>query len=134
MNCSRPGCETKARTKGLCHKCYNRKWHADKRAAGMEARASQYTPEQVRDKNLRNLYPELGGLEGFNALAIKQGGVCAICHRPPTDRKRRLHVDHDHKTGRIRGLLCLHCNVMLGKARDSVPILENAIRYLTPDS
>lgn len=133
-SCSTDGCQTIARTEGLCHKCYNRKWHADRRAAGAEARRCAYTPEQVRDRNLRNLYPDLGGLVGFDAIVAAQGGVCAICHRPPTDKKRRLHVDHDHKTGRIRGLLCLHCNVMLGKSRDCRETLLSAVEYLDKSS
>ena len=48
----------------------------------------------------------------YEALLDKQSGVCAICHRAPS--KRRLHVDHNHKTGEIRGLLCYHCNRGLG--------------------
>jgi len=43
---------------------------------------------------------------------------------------RRLAMDHDHKTGFIRGLLCHQCNVMLGAARDNVAVLASAIRYL----
>lgn len=41
-----------------------------------------------------------------------------------------LHVDHDHETGLIRGLLCHHCNTLLGHAKDSVDVLEAAIVYL----
>ncbi len=37
-----------------------------------------------------------------------QGGGCALCGSPP--RTRQLHIDHDHKTGRVRGLLCFRCN------------------------
>lgn len=44
----------------------------------------------------------------YDRLLTKQNGVCAICGRPPKTRK--LHIDHDHKTGRIRGLLCVRCN------------------------
>jgi hypothetical protein len=84
--------------------------------------------------NLRHLYPTLGGLDGFNAMLAVQGGVCKICSRPPRDKKKRLHVDHCHKTGKIRGLLCLHCNVMIGKAEDDPKRLERAAAYLTSQS
>jgi len=84
--------------------------------------------------NLRHLYPTLGGLAGFNAMLAAQGGVCKICNRPPRDKKKRLHVDHCHKTGKIRGLLCLHCNVMIGKAEDDPKRLERAAAYLTSQS
>jgi hypothetical protein len=44
----------------------------------------------------------------YEALLAAQGGGCAICGNPP--KTRRLHVDHDHKTGKVRGLLCHRCN------------------------
>jgi hypothetical protein len=50
----------------------------------------------------------------YDRLLAAQGGVCAICERPP--KTRRLHVDHDHKSGKVRGLLCFTCNrYVLGK-------------------
>lgn len=61
-----------------------------------------------------------------------QGGVCAICLGPPAegDRGDRLHVDHDHVTGEVRGLLCSHCNTALGKFRDDPARLRRAAEYL----
>jgi hypothetical protein len=44
----------------------------------------------------------------YEALLAAQGGVCALCGKPP--KTRRLSVDHDHKTGTVRGLLCFRCN------------------------
>lgn len=44
----------------------------------------------------------------YEAMLTAQGGGCAICHRPP--KTRRLHIDHDHKTLTVRGLLCHRCN------------------------
>jgi len=53
-------------------------------------------------------------LDAYHAMLYAQGGGCAICKRPP--KTRRLHVDHDHATGKIRGLLCFTCNrYVLGK-------------------
>lgn len=65
----------------------------------------------------------------YDALFKKQGGVCAICKLPP-DKNRRLAVDHDHKTGRIRGLLHTGCNIGLGCFKDSTKLLRAAILYL----
>lgn len=59
-----------------------------------------------------------------------QCGRCAICCRPQTDFKRKFNVDHDHKTGEIRALLCGNCNMLLGMAKDDPEILQEAIKYL----
>ena len=71
-------------------------------------------------------------IEDYNALERHQGGVCAICRRPPTNRP--LAVDHDHGTGKNRGLLCFNCNGGLGLFRDDIDILEAAILYLKKHS
>ncbi|MFE7237231.1 endonuclease VII domain-containing protein [Streptomyces sp. NPDC057580] len=69
------------------------------------------TPElKLRDK----LQREYGiTLEQYHLLLAAQNGVCAICEIAPTEKKR-LHVDHCHKTGRVRALLCVVCNTQLG--------------------
>lgn len=58
-----------------------------------------------------------------------QGGVCAICLRAK-GTTRALSVDHDHKTGEVRGLLCRPCNDMLGHARDDPNFFGRAMNYL----
>ena len=67
--------------------------------------------------------------EEYERLLTDQNGVCAICHEPE-QVWQGLSVDHDHETGKVRGLLCHKCNPLLGYARDNVNILENAINYL----
>lgn len=65
-------------------------------------------------------------------MLTQQGGRCGICasaEAGPT-KNRVFRVDHDHATGKVRGLLCVHCNSLLGYARDSVPNLVAAIGYL----
>jgi hypothetical protein len=70
-------------------------------------------------------------LKEYERLYISQNGMCAICHRPETVKGRLfLAVDHNHKTGRVRGLLCSHCNMALGSFGDSLQNLFSAIRYL----
>jgi hypothetical protein len=61
----------------------------------------------------------------FDALLAKQGFLCPICVRRPA-----VHVDHDHVTGRVRGILCEMCNGGLGQFRDNPQSIENAIEYL----
>ena len=66
----------------------------------------------------------------YNEMLTKQNGKCAICGDPPTGIKKSLCVDHDHKTGKIRSLLCDNCNNGLGRFRDSIKNLNKAIKYL----
>jgi hypothetical protein len=68
--------------------------------------------------------------EEYDAMAAMQENACAICESECATGYR-LAVDHEHETGRIRGLLCMHCNAGIGNLRDSVPRLQAAIRYLS---
>lgn len=65
----------------------------------------------------------------YDELCRLQGGVCAICGRAPKAGKH-LHVDHDHETGEVRGLLCFSCNVGIGNFGNDVERLQRAIDYL----
>lgn len=69
--------------------------------------------------------------EEYNKMFIIQNHACAICKTPFNDENdKKEHIDHCHKTGIVRGLLCHACNKILGFARDDVNILEQAILYL----
>jgi hypothetical protein len=59
-----------------------------------------------------------------------QSGICPICKLSLEEGTGKVHVDHDHKTGKIRDLLCRRCNIMIGLAQDNREILAAAIRYL----
>ena len=63
-----------------------------------------------------------------DALFISQGSKCKICDA--IESTQRWHIDHDHKTNKIRGILCFRCNHLLGNARDDVNVLRNAMNYL----
>lgn len=68
----------------------------------------------------------------YDEMLLSQAGVCAICHQPTNHKKhKRLSVDHDHATGKVRGLLCHTCNVGLGAFKDDVARLTAAIAYLS---
>lgn len=68
-------------------------------------------------------------LEDYNKMLAMQSGVCMICGQEESNGKR-LAIDHDHKTGAVRGLLCNHCNIGLGKFFDDPSLLTAAINYL----
>jgi hypothetical protein len=70
--------------------------------------------------------------EAYFVLRMVQGNKCAICGKLPisTGNRQRLHVDHDHVTGRVRGLLCPDCNRGLGSFHDNPGFLTQAAAYL----
>ena len=69
-------------------------------------------------------------LEQWNEMFQAQGGRCAICGTHQCSTKKSFSVDHCHKTGKVRGLLCQNCNTALGKFKDDEELLHSAIRYL----
>lgn len=87
----------------------------------------------------RYAFKSLYGLsiEEYHAIRAQQGDACAICRRSEPNGRVSEHsvefwlaVDHDHKTGRVRGLLCGGCNRGLGQFQDDVELLQKAIAYL----
>lgn len=73
--------------------------------------------------------------EQYDAMVVAQEGRCAICRcaEPGGNGGKHWHIDHDHATGRVRGVLCSECNTGLGKFKDDPNLLEAAVRYLTID-
>jgi hypothetical protein len=81
--------------------------------------------DEIRDKNRERRF----GLtaDAFLALRTAQGGACAICRAPGLSM---LSIDHDHTTGKVRGLLCGTCNFMVGHGKDDPALLRAAADYL----
>jgi hypothetical protein len=98
--------------------------HPERAAAKLREWHARH-PEYAQDAHLRRYYGITKAQ--YDALLEAQGGVCALCLRPPG--KRRLNVDHDHETGRVRGLLCTICNRILGWIEQE-GFLERALPYL----
>lgn len=108
-------------------------WRAKNADHVKEQARREYLRKKVsgerRDYQLRKLYGIT--LERYNEMLVAQGGGCAICGGGPSGKSTDwLHVDHDHTTGAVRGLLCQHCNHGLGKFSDSPERLEAAAAYL----
>lgn len=98
-----------------------------------ESRKKYYgRPEIKRKFRNESLKKQFGlTIEEFDKMNLKQNGLCAICSRNErSERNKHLAVDHCHKNGAIRGLLCSNCNRALGLLEDSVEILKKAIDYL----
>lgn len=85
-------------------------------------------------RHMANNVPSKYGItrDDYRRLWRGQGGLCAICRQPErSSRNRLLAVDHSHTTGRVRGLLCSHCNRAIGLFDDNPATLTQAVEYLT---
>lgn len=73
-------------------------------------------------------------LSQYHVLLQGQNHKCKICGDYVETYSRSTHVDHDHKTGKVRGILCNNCNTGIGKFRDDTTILQKAIDYLNENN
>lgn len=122
-----------------CQRARTREWNAANRdrIKQRNAAARLADPERKR-RDHRQFWLRAYGLdeEAYQALLVAQNYVCAICQSPETwiDARtgdpRRLAVDHCHKTGKVRGLLCGSCNRGIGQFRDDPSLLKRASVYL----
>lgn len=156
-NCSR--CKTplpEGRADCYCKPCraaYHRGWRAgleQVQERTCEVCGATYTPKQrrndydrycskqchwrsraVRDARLRRRYGI--SADDYDRILAEQGGGCAFCGKRPEEQTRYdefLHVDHDHVTGRVRGLLCDQHNLLLGRWGDDPALLRRVVAYL----
>jgi hypothetical protein len=88
--------------------------------------------EQYRNTYVKRVFNIT--LEEYNKMFEDQDGCCAICGIHQKDLKRTLFVDHNHETGKIRGLLCGTCNMAIGFLKDDTGVLQNAIDYLNKNN
>jgi hypothetical protein len=98
----------------------------------VNAKQTEYRKRPGRARAMRDLYYRrtLGlTANAVDELIALQDGACAICARRPK-RLASLHVDHDHGTGEIRGVLCSTCNQGLGHFKEDPQLLEAAAAYL----
>jgi hypothetical protein len=87
-----------------------------------------YTKKYISDAQRKFSYGI--GPEKFDSMRRSQNYGCAICKILESECKKSLCVDHDHKSGKVRGLLCNKCNLLLGKANDNIETLQSSIDYL----
>ena len=84
-------------------------------------------PDDTRKADLKRNYGLT--LEEYNQMFVNQNGLCLICGQTEKSGKK-LSVDHNHETGKVRGLLCNSCNIGIGVFNDNLLLLLKAIRYL----
>lgn len=118
-----------------CRSCHNKmqreKYSSDPMAKVRRqfraGRRKEANPTAQREAELKRLYGIT--LQDYVDMFKKQGEVCAIC-KEECKTKKSLSVDHDHNSGKVRGLLCNRCNRALGMFQDSPPLLLRAAEYL----
>lgn len=107
----------------LCKECHSKK---------QGLRYKENKPEYVaKERRIKTLAAYGLTLEDYDRMLKEQEYKCCVCGiEEKYATKQRFHVDHDHETGKVRGLLCGHCNKGLGLFRDSSSFLKNAAKYL----
>lgn len=124
--------------RGLCSSCYSKlpqiraqQYAYAKTPNGKAARAkwsaSKAGRAAARRRRIENTYDIT--LAQYDEMLANQNGVCAICQQPPKGGVP-LAVDHCHVTGKVRGLLCIACNLVIGNAKEYLSVLDSAIKYL----
>lgn len=147
--CSIEGCDNPILARTFCNKHYSNWWrcgnplgrpkattipecHPDRSHYGRGKCRECYHLEIPTAKRIDGHLKRTYGITSvdYDAMFDRQGGGCAICHDPPTWNKPRLPVDHNHRSGHVRGLLCHRCNIVLGLVKDDVLLLEAMEDYL----
>jgi len=108
----------------VCCQERHRKWYDNNQDYHRDYNKEYYSKNKTAQKAGRYGLTE----ETYRAMLVAQGGKCQICGR--LQKGKSLAIDHDHKTGAVRGLLCESCNNGLGRFKDSPEILEAALAYL----
>ena len=105
---------------GYCHGCGAHQKEVDSNKCAICLRGD-------RRRSLRHKLKKMGAsFSDYEERLNGQGGICAICSKVLD----RPYIDHDHETGRIRGILCQHCNTALGFVGDDVSVITNMLAYI----
>lgn len=109
---------------------YDKEYYRNNREKALLYRKDYYSRNKraFRRRLLMNTFGLT--LEDYDRMLSEQQGGCAICGTAEAGGRGFFHVDHDHETEEIRGLLCANCNLGIGNMADSPEILEEAARYL----
>lgn len=117
-----------------CNKAKCREWYS-RNAKQSTARAIKWNKDNQEKYRAYKLWYQYRLTEHqYEAMLLSQGGVCAICFQPETTQCRgkavKMAVDHCHKTGKVRQLLCRRCNQGLGGFRDDPSLMVKAAAYI----
>ena len=113
-----------------CHKLISKLWESHNKPKRYINKRNHEIKNPEKTKN--NKYKRQYGitLDDYNKLLDTQNGCCAICKRHKSEFSMALHTDHNHATGKVRGILCQKCNRGLGFFNDDTELMKEAINYL----
>lgn len=112
--------------------CKGCRYEQAKRNPNREKNVRKYRDSEKYAISMRKSVVSKYGLtiEEYNQMYEAQGGLCAICQLPEARNNRMLSVDHCHKNGQVRALLCDNCNSILGRVKDSPEHAMSIYNYL----
>ena len=114
-----------------CLRQYARTWRANNRERFLQKSRDYYAANKDKHRTYRERSRYKIDPEAFRAQKMEeQEGRCGICRVLFSETKRGAFIDHDHRTDSPRGLLCDHCNRLIGDARENPDTLASAISYL----
>lgn len=116
----------------------NRDWFRRKQASDpdyhkrLQKDYSKRNPDSVRLTNKKAYLKSQYGIsiEEYDAMVARAEGRCEICDKLESDQKSPLAIDHCHKTGKVRGLLCVNCNTAIGLLKEDFGIIDKLVAYL----
>jgi len=112
---------------------YNKVWYQKNKERRLKEVAEyvKANPDKVEKWLLKFRCKKYGlTVQQYLDLKIKQNNLCAICQQPNKSERCDFHIDHDHRTGKVRGLVCNNCNRGLGYFADNPIVLRLAASYL----
>lgn len=105
---------------------YQKQWRIDN--------PDKYKAQQLVH-NTKRRYKKFGlTKEEYDEMFLNQNNCCAICGSSTNTSSKDWSIDHCHATGKVRGVLCHSCNLILGHAKDNTAVLEKAVKYLNEHS
>lgn len=123
---------------GTNSKEYGREHYKNNKAAAAESSKRYYIKNRqklIDKQKVYNMKKDYNlTIAAYEELVEQQNFRCALCERHVSELHKPLFVDHDHTTGKVRGLLCIRCNTSLGGLGDSVAGLLKALNYLLKDT
>ena len=110
-------------------KIRNQRWYSNNKEKS-KIKSKEYHKKNP-EYRIKSCVKKYGlSLEDFKKIFKEQNGCCKICGKHQSEFKKRLSVDHNHSTGKVRGLLCINCNRGLGSFKDNIKNLKTAVVYI----